>query len=437
MSTLNFFKNKRPMSQRKKGLLAFILIISILFITLSLSFFFFGLQLSKDDSQIPSKPNIATVYISCEHTINKDNPVECTFALISSVSSQDIKPLKSNITIRGETSATYPKKGYRLEFSKKKALLGMRNDDDWQLFAMYDDITRMRLKLSFELWRSLLQINPIVILPKSEYVNLYLNGEYQGLYLLAENNDRKLFGFDEAPEDPLLHNKSSLIFQAKYSSNFKKYEKEKWEQDYPNEDEGYFIMDEIMTNLTTFVNKSTPDLEFFNLETGIYSRFNKINLIDFFLFNFFILHNDFWDKNYFILRNSTVIYPNNFSLLPWDFDGCFGQFRWTIYSASEDPESEIRERNYLYDRLLGNNTFREDCKKRWFYIREKLWSVDFILDILSHIYEDIENILEIETTMWEPEGAEKNSDVEDYIDSLFQWIPERLEFCDSYFLAFD
>ena len=85
-------------------------------------------------------------------------------------------------------------------------------------------------------------------------------------------------------------------------SNFRKYENSAWQQDWPNEDEGIFIMDEIMTDLFNFVS-NTSDEVFFDSRTGIYSKFDKLNLIDFFLYNFFISHKDFWNTNYFIRGN--------------------------------------------------------------------------------------------------------------------------------------
>ena len=62
---------------------------------------------------------------------------------------------------------------------------------------MYYDSPRMRIKLSFDLWRSLRETNTTTILPKSKYVSLYINGEFRGLYLLAERNDRRLFKLDD------------------------------------------------------------------------------------------------------------------------------------------------------------------------------------------------------------------------------------------------
>ena len=53
---------------------------------------------------------------------------------------------------------------------------------------------------------------------------------------------------------------------------------------------------------------------------------------------------------------------------------------------------------------------------------------------LSDNYEEIEGILELELKMWKRERKEKDRiDVDKYISDLFQWISDRLTFCDLYF----
>ena len=155
--------------------------------------------------------------------------------------------------------------------SQQKSLLGLREDDDWILFAMYMDYPRMRIKICLELWRGLEPFNPTAILPRSKYVTLYLNGEFQGLYLLAEKNDRRLFGLDDAQNNI----DSSLIFQYRYPDPFGIYRSENWEQDWPNEDENIYIMDEIMTDLVFFIHYSSDEL-FFNPVNGIFAKFDKL-----------------------------------------------------------------------------------------------------------------------------------------------------------------
>ena len=414
MSASHHFKNKIP-SHRKKKELLILIFISIL--TFSIIFFY---------SYIKYFPITLTdypkIYIISDKEPNYDDYTNCTFELNCKNPEDSILPIDAEFKIRGSNTnwnEKAPKKGYRLSLSQRKSLLGMREDDDWLLFAMYYDFPKMRIKLCFDVWNSLEDTNPTAVLPDSEYVCLFINGEFKGLYLLAERNDRRLFELDDGQNNP----DSSLIF------HYKDY----WEQDWPNDYEET-IINTILPELYDFFT-NTSDEEFFDPDKGIYSKFDKINLIDFYIYNFLILHRDFWYGNYFIVRDTN---PSKFFLIPWDFDNSFGQFGGNFYSPNKNDEEEIRQFNELYERLLDNKDFREDCKYRWNYLRKELWTDEYFLDLLSEIYKEIEYLIEVDISIWKPFNFKKNWEdrYDESITYLFHWIPERLQFCDLYFSEF-
>ena len=169
MTTQVHFENKLPMQRRKKALIGFAILALISVATITL---FLLLPEPKKDEKDSSDdhPDFPTIYLTCNDELDNENYSSCIFELDSSESSERIDPLDAEIKIRGETSATYPKKGYRLQLSKSEPLLGMRDDDDWSLFASYYDYTRLKVKLSFSLWRNLLSENPTAILPRSAMI---------------------------------------------------------------------------------------------------------------------------------------------------------------------------------------------------------------------------------------------------------------------------
>jgi len=427
------FKNRTAENKKKKELLIVLLAGVILFS--SIFFYTYLINYPYELSRFPRSINIVT-----DGDVKYGEYSDCKLEVENKDSTDDVEVLNARIKIRGHTNAKdrIPKKEYRLELFQQKSLFGMREDDDWLLLAMYFDFPRMRVKTSMDLWRSLESVNPTAILPDTEYIILYLNGELQGLYLLTEELDRRLFGLD----DPQNNIYSSLIFQLQLAENLNEYNSLKWDQDWPNEDEGYKIMDDILSELILFITNSS-DEEFFNSETGIYSLFDKQNLIDFLIFNFFINHKDFWNVNYYIVRNS---YPSKFYLIPWDFDGSFGQRGWIIFDFDDNPENTIFQENRLFQRLLDNEDFRRDCSNRWKFLREDLWTEESILNILSDIYESIRTLIEFDTDLWKPITVDDESlvynrylystkefDLDEYINNLFEFISSRLDFCDEYF----
>ena len=432
MSPPKQFEGKIPMLRRKRELLVIILLSVFTISTIYCYTYIFNLQIIITESP--------TINITTEGDVKIGDYVACSIELDSKDNSEIVRKFNGRIKIRGHTNAKekIPKKEYRLELTQRRSLLGLRKDDDWLLLAMYFDFPRMRVKMSMDLWRSLESTNPTAILPDSEYVRLYLNGEFQGLYLLSEEIDRRLFGLD----DPQNNIYSSLIFQLQLAENLNEYNSLKWDQDWPNEDEGYKIMDDILSELILFITNSS-DEEFFNSETRIYSLFDKQNLIDFLIFNFFINHKDFWNVNYYIVRNS---YPSKFFLIPWDFDGSFGQRGWIIFDFDDNPENTILQENRLFQRLLDNEDFRRDCNNRWKYLREDLWAEESILNILSDIYVSIRTLIELDTDLWKPITVSDESlvysrylystkefDLDEYINNLFEFVSSRLDFCDEYF----
>ena len=228
-----FKLKKLPTHRRKKGLKVFFLISIFL---ISIVFYFTYIRYSPIFLE-----DFPIIKINYEGELDYEDYIDCTFELDNCEESKNIEPINSKIRLRGSGlgwNKMSPKKGYRLELSESKSLLGMREDDDWLLFALYFDYPRMRMKLAMELWRDLLPTNPTAIFPDSEYVCVYVNGEFQGLYLLVEKNDRRLFGFENAQNNL----DSSLIFQVKYETDLSYYDKEAWEQDWPNIYEGIDII---------------------------------------------------------------------------------------------------------------------------------------------------------------------------------------------------
>jgi len=426
------FKNKQPVHKHKKEL--FVLIIIGLITISTLIIYTYIINKPLFDSDLPR------VNIYYEKTPDHEDYVDCNFELTSEKMEENTPIINSKIKLSGNPASWKDKVSYRLQLSQRISLLSMRKDDDWVLMGLFLDYTRMRTKMCFDLYRSLQPSNPSAILPDSEYVCLYINGEFQGLYLLAEKVDRRLFNLDDAQNNM----DSSLIFQVKGFTDLRKYEQDRWVQDWPNEDEDIYIMDEILTELIEFVNNTKDDV-FFSPETGVYTKFEKLNLIDFYIYNFFILHTDFWYKNYILIRNTN---PDKFCFIPLDFDGSLGQIGWHLEDSNANYELFIAYAHRLFDRLINNDNFIADCKNRWGQLRENLWTDKFILDMLSDIHNDIKEILDFEMNKWKPETVEKEPDsgwpdfviystkefdLDEYLKSLFEFIPERLDFCDIYF----
>ena len=86
---------------------------------------------------------------------------------------------------RGNNTWTGDKKPYSLELSQEADLLGMGQASRWILLTNANDASHLRNKISYDMAKAL--NTPYA--PDCTWVHLYLNGEYTGLYLLAERNE--------------------------------------------------------------------------------------------------------------------------------------------------------------------------------------------------------------------------------------------------------
>ncbi|MBQ7324245.1 MAG: CotH kinase family protein [Clostridia bacterium] len=89
-------------------------------------------------------------------------------------------------TIRGRGNSTWlwDKKPYKIKLDKKASLLGLDDNKDWILLANYADKSLIRNTLAYELGRVL---DHITWSPHSYPVDLFVNGEYRGVYALGEH----------------------------------------------------------------------------------------------------------------------------------------------------------------------------------------------------------------------------------------------------------
>lgn len=91
------------------------------------------------------------------------------------------------IKLRGNSSLSFNQKKYTIELRDESgkdveaSLLGMPAHSDWVLLAPYNDVSAVRDPLAFQLWRDMGHWAP-----RTRMVELTLNGDYRGIYILSE-----------------------------------------------------------------------------------------------------------------------------------------------------------------------------------------------------------------------------------------------------------
>jgi hypothetical protein len=97
----------------------------------------------------------------------------------------------SGIEIRGSSSQSFPKKSYgfeswdALENSIDTSFLGMPAESDWILNANYTDKSFLRNVMAYQVWQNMGHYGT-----RYHFVEVILNGQYQGIYIFSEKIKR-------------------------------------------------------------------------------------------------------------------------------------------------------------------------------------------------------------------------------------------------------
>ena len=94
----------------------------------------------------------------------------------------DLAPLAIEMKTRGNTTFWPDKKPYQIKFDKKQDLFGMGKAKKWILLANYYDGTSVRTKVFFDLADEI----GLEYSGKSTFVDLYIDGDYRGVYQITE-----------------------------------------------------------------------------------------------------------------------------------------------------------------------------------------------------------------------------------------------------------
>ncbi len=91
---------------------------------------------------------------------------------------------------RGNTTWGYEKKPYDIKFSKKMPVAELTPSDNWTLLANHLDPTKIRNRLAFDI----ADIMGLENVTESDWIDLYINGDYRGNYLVCHEPSKIVDG---------------------------------------------------------------------------------------------------------------------------------------------------------------------------------------------------------------------------------------------------
>lgn len=321
---------------------------------------------------------------------------------------RSIKTAEVQWNVRGASSALLDKKPWKLSLKSKKgdnkglSLLGLGADDDWILNPLNMDDTDLKELMMIRLWNALAaQTEFNHPMANGEYVEVVINGKYQGVHLLQRRIDRKYLELNT--QDILLKGLHRYEFLTPQESL------------------------EIIHS--PFGAEETYALaEGFCSQTD-YSMVDPQNFIDVFLFlRFGSLSDNQGCKNMFYLLKNT---PEGYRLMmiPWDTDMSFGVTWDNGFAYNYDISMQaIQWRTGLSAMREHHAGLTNKIGERWEALRADVLSEERIFSILDGLEQQLDRsgAPARDRARWGTQHAEQ-----DTIGQLRRFITERLKMLDE------
>lgn len=313
---------------------------------------------------------------------------------------------KIGIEIRGSSSQSlFPKKSYGFETksadleSTDVSLLGLPAENDWILYAPYSDKTLIRNVLTFTLDAALGHYSP-----RCRFVELVLNGNYQGVYVLMEKikrNDQrvdiaKLKSTDNSGEDLtggyiIKIDKDTGSGGDGWTSDFYNNSGRTYYQyEYPKYDDITVAQKSYIQNYVREMERSLYQGKYEGADS-YHEYLNDSSFIDFMIVNELA-------KNVDGYRISSFLYKGKNDLLNcgpiWDFNLAYGNANyyngWVTsgFQYQANLGNDNWQNPFWWNKLIQNPEYSTNLKKRWSLLRKNELStnrITFVIDSLTNL----------------------------------------------------
>lgn len=328
---------------------------------------------------------------------------------------------------RGSTTLQYEKASYKLTLTEEKlSLLGMRKDDDWILHALYDDDGLIHNKLSYEVWQEIAADNSVKHDEgiSMEYVELFKDGYYQGVYGLSERIDAKALSLTE----------KDILYKCK-------------DQEPPGEDDFYEELTEEMSPVFEWKypkDFKTGDWEPLRAWTDAFcfdkmesyekgkALLNMENAVD---YNLLICGMDNIMKNIYFWADYQGDGTYEFIKIPWDLNMTWGNSwiddincKFNCYQEKNQDSHGgwTEDMAVLYEE--NPEEIGTLLKKRWLELREDIITKEALKEKADAEFSYLHDTGAYQRNYqkW-PQGTEYWSD-----DYLYEYIDKRIDYLDDY-----
>lgn len=364
----------------------------------------------------------------------------------------DKKNLSSNIQIRyrGNSSRVFPKHQYLVKFidknqqGKNVQLLGMQNENKWILNGPYLDKSLIRNYLSYNISGKIMNN-----VPEVRYCEVFLNEEYQGLYLLVESISRTLTEVTRYKPNWSNGMSSYIIRLDRHDdsnimlNNLSKYSGKIINQNainiiYPSEID---LTEEILDYINNDFSKFEKAL--YSYDYKEYEKYIDVDsFVDYMILNEFFKNSDAGTHSTYLFKDIR----GKIHMGPvWDFNNAMNNYVEEIYSHT----GFLFQDKAWYNMLLKDERFVNKIIDRYRYLRTNYLSDQYIQNYIDKTIKYLGNSIDRNFEVWESsftetenmlEPYERNyqshaealKQVKTYLNKRGKWMDENIETLKQY-----
>lgn len=266
---------------------------------------------------------------------------------------------------RGNATWTYNKKPYKIEFEEKQSVFGFPANKDWVLLAEYCDKSLMRTAY-------MCGLSERAGLPYTihyRHIELYMNGSYQGVYVLTDQVEKAKHRVNLADDGYLIEN-DNYWYQEKY--NFGTAKGWRFTFKYPKEPTG-----EQISFIKSWLNQFESVLygaDFKDPEKGYRKLIDERTFAKWYLVN--ELTGNLEPNIFYVLydRNAELqMFPD------WDAEWSLGLAArgndwagWAMPPATSPVDIRIWSKDRYFTRLFEDPYFVDIVREEWALLKPQL-----------------------------------------------------------------
>lgn len=366
------------------------------------------------------------------------------------------------IELRGNTALNMPKKSYTVETrnadstNNNISLFGMPKENDWVMHGPYADKSMMRNALAYHIGNNMGRWNP-----RTQFVEVQINGEYQGVYLFVEK-----IKIDNNRVDIATLRETDIAgdqVTGGYILSIDRVNPGSWNSQYIGRTGTYettfsFVdpkYDELNLSQQDYIKAYIDSFEtaligenFKDEEIGYRNFVNVQSFVDYFIISELSKDIDAYRVSFFFHKDKNSKGGKLTASPFWDYNLCFGNANFygggitTGWTSDPKPfgigEGDLgNEIPFWWDRFREDPYWETVLKYRWEDLRDGVLADDAFNAFIDSCYNDLKVPAERNFAQWNTlntyiwPNVFINGTYLEHVNFMRNWVLERMEWIDS------